>query len=260
VSAAFDGRGAVSSDPFADFYEAGYTGADPEEGAKYARWRALGARSKAGHAATLCGRAALRPERVVEVGCGDGALLAELSARGIGRRFDGFELSNRAIEIARDRGIPGAGRLEAYDGRHVPAEASAYDLAVLSHVLEHVPEPLPVLAEAARLAPWVLVEVPLEDNRSASRSHIRAEAARIGHIQFFGRRDIASLCADAGLRIVCDLSDPLPYRHHAFFAGTPRARAVAAAKWSVRAAAWRASPRHAERVFTVHYAVLATQA
>ena len=112
----------------------------------------------------LCARTKLRPRTLVEIGCGDGALLAAL--RGLAPVFDGFELSAPAAELAR-RALPDARRIEAFDGFEVPAEDDSYDLAILSHVLEHVPVPLPLLAEAARVAHEVLVEVPLEDNRSA---------------------------------------------------------------------------------------------
>ena len=154
------------------------------------RWRALGARTKAAHARTLSARAGLAPRRVVEIGCGDGSLLLALAEVWRDATFDGFELSPPAIEIARGRGIPRAGRLEAYDGERVPADDGAYDLAVLSHVLEHVPDPAPLLREAARVARRVLVEVPLEDNRSAARPAKRAEAARIGHLHAFNRADV----------------------------------------------------------------------
>src|SRR5688572_20035499 len=168
----------AAEDPAA-FYAAGYSLADREESLKLGRWRELGARTKAAHAVALCRPA---PATVVEIGCGEGALLAELARAWPRARFDGFELSAPAIEIARSREIARAGRLEAYDGARVPAADGAYELAVLSHVLEHVPDPLPLLREAARVARRVLVEVPLEGNRSAARPAKRAEAERIGHL------------------------------------------------------------------------------
>jgi SAM-dependent methyltransferase len=238
------------------FYEAGYTQEDPERGALLGRWRALGAASKAAHAGRLLRRVGLRPSSLVEIGCGDGALLAALAARGVAQVYDGFELSAPAAAIAAGRGIPGARRIEAYDGTRVPAGDGAYDLAVVSHVLEHVPDPAALLAEAARVARFVLVEVPLEDNRSARRPAKVAEARSIGHIQSFSREAVAALAHGAGLRIVTELSDPLPRRHHAFFAEGGKAKAVATAKWAVRAGAWRVAPRRAERLFTVHYAAL----
>jgi SAM-dependent methyltransferase len=224
------------------------------------RWRALGARAKAGHIATLCGRAGLRPRTLVEIGCGDGAVLAELSARGLAAVLDGFELSEPAAAMAAARGIPGVRAIAAYDGEDVPARDGAYDLAVLTHVLEHVPEPAPLLAEAARVAEWVVVEVPLEANRSAARPAKRAQAAEIGHLHAFDRAAVDALVEGAGLRRVAALADPLGLEHHSFFAAGPRARAAAAAKWGVRAALHRAAPRAAERLFTAHYAVLARRA
>ena len=240
----------AADDPRA-FYTAGYSVADPAEAEKFGRWRALGARSKAAHAFQLCNRAGLFPTTLVEIGCGDGSLLAELS--GLAAVVDGFELSPTAIELARKRGIPGARRLEAYDGTRVPAGDGAYDLAVLSHVLEHVPQPAPLLAEAARVASHVLIEVPLEANRSAARPAKRAEAARIGHLHAFDRPQVHALLKQTGLTPLAELSDPLPYAHHAFFG----AKLPAAIKWAVRYALWRAAPTRAERLFTVHFAVLA---
>ena len=248
--------GGAAEDP-RGFYTAGYSLADRDEADRMGRWRALGARSKADHAVTLCARAGLRPRTLVEIGCGDGALLAELGARGPAPVLDGFELSPPAAELARARTIPGARRIEAFDGEHVPAADGAYDLAVLSHVLEHVPAPAPLLREAARVAPAVLIEVPLEANRSAARPAKREEAARIGHIQLLDRAAVHALVRSAGLTVAAELSDPLPYAHHAFFAASRAARAGAALKTGVRRAAWRAAPRAAERLFTVHYACLA---
>jgi SAM-dependent methyltransferase len=240
------------------FYTEAYSQADAAAAHGYGEWRTLGARTKADHVIALCDRAALRPERLVEIGCGAGSLLAELAARGVAAQLDGFDLSAPAIEIARSHGIPGV-RVEVFDGARVPAADGAYDLAVLSHVLEHVPEPHALLAEAARVAPWVLVEVPLEANRSAARPAKRAEAARIGHIHFFDRAAVRALCGSAGLEIRAELADPLGLEHLAFGATGAKARLRAGVKAAVRRAAWRVAPRAAERAFTVHYACLATR-
>jgi SAM-dependent methyltransferase len=202
----------------------------------------------------LCERTKLRPRTLVEIGCGDGSLLAAL--RGLAPVYDGFELSDAAAALARET-LPDARRIERFDGAEVPAEDGEYDLAILSHVLEHVPVPLPLLAEAARVAHEVVVEVPLEDNRSARRPAKRAEAAAIGHLHFFSRAEVRGLLAEAGLERQAELTDPLPYAHHAFFADGIGGRARAAAKWGVRAAAHRVMPLTAEMLFTVHYAVLA---
>ena len=228
-----------------EFYEAGYAVGDPRMG----HWRAIGARSKAAHVETLAKRAGLTPRTVVEIGCGDGAVLAEMAARGW--VVDGFELAENAARRAKERGV--ARRVESFDGEHVPAEPDAYDLAVLSHVLEHVPDPLPLLKEAARVAPNVLVEVPLEDNRSAKRPAKRTLSEGAGHLHAFNRADVLRLVNEAGLEPRGEMTDPLPYEHHAFFSGA----AKGAVKWAARQAMHKAGV--AERLVTLHYAVLASK-
>ena len=188
------------------FYEAGYALQDPEQAARMGRWRAIGARSKAAHVRTLLDRAELEPRTIVEIGCGDGSLLAELSRIAA---VDGFELSANAVAQARARGV--ARRVEAFDGVHVPAPADEYDLAVLSHVIEHVPDPGPILNEAARVAPHVIVEVPLEDNRSARRPAKRALSVAAGHLHQFDRAALEAQLRCARLTVRDELTDPLGY-------------------------------------------------
>ena len=102
----------------------------------------------------------------------------------------------------------------------------------------------------------MLVEVPLEDNRSAARPAKRAEAERIGHLHAFSRGDVRALIA-APVWVVGELSDPLPRAHHAFFAeGVPRRGRRRPRSGRVRAAAWKIAPEGGEKFFTVHYAVL----
>jgi SAM-dependent methyltransferase len=235
------------------FYEDAYS-RTPAEAALYSRWRALGARGKAGHVISLCEAAAVSPSSTLEVGCGDGALLCELHRRGFGGRLSGLEITPAAVSIARQRAELQS--VELYDGAHVPAADGAYDLGILSHVLEHVPDPAALLAETARACRAVLLEVPLEANLSARRGAKREHAAEVGHLQRLDRAAVRRVVGDAGLRVAGELDDPLPAAVHRFFASTRRARAAADAKWALRAAVHRLAPALARRAFTLHYACL----
>lgn len=235
-------------------YERRYTPGGEQELARNIAWRALCAANKADHVAALLARTGARSASLVEVGCGDGVLLAELARRGIGERHEGFDISERAVASAAGR--PEIERAERFDGATLPVADGAYDLAVLSHVLEHVPDPAPLLAETARAAGAVIVEVPLEDNRSASRPSAQRGREAVGHLHRFARTDIHALAREAGLRVERELSDPLPLAIHAFHATGRSARARAGAKAAVRRALFAVSPGLAERSFTVHYACL----
>jgi SAM-dependent methyltransferase len=235
------------------FYDDAYSRAGADA-ALYARWRTLGAVGKADHVIALCARARVLPASTLEVGCGDGALLCELRRRGFGGHLAGVEITEAAVEIARAR--PEIDSIVLYDGLRLPAAAGAYELGVLCHVLEHVPDPAAVLGEVARACRAVFVEVPLEANWSARRAGKREHAAAVGHLQRLDRASVRRLVARAGLAVAVELEDPLPLEVHLFFAQTPVARLSATFKWALRRALHRLAPPLARRMFTVHYACL----
>ncbi|MHB8233249.1 MAG: class I SAM-dependent methyltransferase [Solirubrobacteraceae bacterium] len=244
---------AAGAAELARFYEQAYT-RDPQHSADYARWRALGAVGKADHVIELCRRAGVAPRSTLEVGCGDGALLCELYRRGFGGRLSGVEISDAAVAIARER--PQIDSVARYDGEHLADDDGAYELGVLSHVLEHVPDPSALLAEVARACRAVVVEVPLEANLSARRSGKREHAAEVGHLQRLDRHGARGIVAAAGLRLVAELEDALPLSVHRFFATDARTRAQGTAKWALRRSLHVGAPALARRLFTVHYACL----
>ena len=236
-----------------DVYEEQYN-AGSAEGIRYGQWRALCAQGKADHVVQLARLLAESPRLVAEVGCGDGGVLSALAARGLGERRHGFEISERAVQLAAGR--PEIERVQRFDGATLPASDGAYDLGVLSHVLEHVPDPVPLLAETARACRAVVVEVPLEDNRSASRPAAQRGREAIGHLHRFSRADVHRLTCGAGLQVIGELADPLPLRVHRFWPGGPAARMKASGKAALRRALFTVAPAAAERAFTVHYAAL----
>jgi SAM-dependent methyltransferase len=93
-----------------------------------------------------------RAARVVEVGCGTGAITRALAVRQGVDRVVGVEpspgLVQRAERLAAD--LANVSFLEA-DGRDIPLPHGSFDVAVVHTVLSHVPGPDRVLREVYRL-------------------------------------------------------------------------------------------------------------
>ena len=98
-------------------------------------------RSRLGHAlGYVMYLQGMTPGRVLEVGCGSGARLAELRERGW--NVQGIEPDAAAAAVARDfYMVPVVvGTLD--EGAFAP---SSFDAIVMTHVIEHVSDPLPLL-------------------------------------------------------------------------------------------------------------------
>ncbi|MGZ4178827.1 MAG: class I SAM-dependent methyltransferase, partial [Solirubrobacteraceae bacterium] len=152
-------------------YEAYYRARPGVDGDRSARWRQLSAVIKADHIAALlrCGGHG-PPPAILEVGCGDGAVLAALHRElAPEARLVGAEISRTAAQLARARSE--IAEVHTFDpGEPLPFATGEFPLVVATHVLEHVDDPPGVLRELSRVsAALVCVEVPLEANVAARR-------------------------------------------------------------------------------------------
>jgi SAM-dependent methyltransferase len=117
------------------------------------------------------------PARVVELGCGTGRNLAQLRDRGA-TALSGVDLSEGMLDVARKR-VPEARLVRQDAGAPVPLDDGCADLVLISLVLEHVADPRPMFAEAARLlAPGgALLVLELHPRAATAGSRARVRTA-----------------------------------------------------------------------------------
>jgi len=204
-------------------------------------WRRLGAIDKAANIIRLC--SGIAHDSVIEIGCGEGAVMRELLSAKFCQTIVGFEISPSAQKMAHESGLD----VRLFDGQHVPLKA---DLVVLSHVVEHLEHPRQLLYEAARLASQVFVEVPLEDNRTLRQDYAFDS---IGHINFYSRKTARLLLQTCGLTIEQELITHSSSPVYEYRLGK-RGRL----NWILKTALVNLVPSLAPWIFTYHYSALAS--
>jgi ubiquinone/menaquinone biosynthesis C-methylase UbiE len=162
-----------------------------------AEWRYLSAKDKAVNLIRLCHP---HPHHtLLDIGAGEGSLLLRLDEDNFSPSMFGVEISQSAVEIILQRGIPSLVECQVFDGYHISYPDNAFDLAALSHVLEHVEFPRRLLYEAGRVASMVFVEVPLEDTLRMPKNY---HPGKSGHINFYTPKSIRRLVQTCNFQIV----------------------------------------------------------
>lgn len=150
-----------------------------------------------------------RPRRVLDIGAGTGAILRLLSDKAFAEEYAASDISQLCVSYLNDHPFPGFVGATKASVDDLPYEDQSFDLAILSHVLEHVPDPIIALEEASRVATKVCFEVPLElaflpTAKAALITLIRGRIRsinRIGHLHFYCVRGVRELVRSAGLQI-----------------------------------------------------------
>ena len=138
--------------------------------------------------------------RTVDVGAGDGALLALLSHSTLAPELHGLEISASGIDKIQDRSLPLLKSVRQFDGYSMPYPDRSFDTALCMHVVEHVEHERLFLRELSRISKSIILEVPLEHGFKVARS-IRLSGP-FGHINFYTPDTFLALLRSAGLRPV----------------------------------------------------------
>lgn len=148
----------------------------------------------------------VRPgDRVLDLGAGDGAFAAELTAAGC--EVMAVDVAEEALRRARAR-VPGLDARLADDGGPLPLDEDAVDVVWAGEVLEHVADVAGLLAEVRRVLRWggrLLVTTPYHGPAALAALALRGRGAvdehfdpRADHLRFFTARTLRAMLADAG--------------------------------------------------------------
>lgn len=138
--------------------------------------------------------------RLLEVGCGSGQALRVL--RDLGWHAEGVDFDRAAVESARARGLDV--RLGSLSEQGYAAES--FDAVVMSHLIEHVPDPLGVLEECRRvLKPGGRLVLLTPNARSWGRILFREHWFALDpprHLILFHPGTLRTLAEAAGLAVL----------------------------------------------------------
>ena len=131
--------------------------------------------------------------RVLEVGCGQGAVAARLAAV---HHYTGVELDGASAAVARDRVAAAGPGGRVVTGALASIDDDGFDLVCAFEVIEHIDDDAAALAEwAARLRPGgtLLVSTPAWPSRFGPMDEA------VGHFRRYEPAALAGLLAGAGL-------------------------------------------------------------
>lgn len=215
-------------------------------------WRELCAKDKVSNQLSIF---AQLPEKdnikILEVGCGDGAIARELSRNNVFTEYVGVEISSSGIEAAQ--------KLEISDTKFICMRADDIlkfnndsTVTLLCHVVEHLENPRSLLLKARDWSEYLIVEVPLEDNIRMGQNY---DWNPVGHINKFKMSTIRILLQTCGWEIICTKIYNPSRQARTFFAKNLNSNFA----WFVKEIAFRINKKFASKLFTYHFVILAQQ-
>ncbi len=179
------------------------------------------------------------PERLCDLGCGDGGLLFDIAQRFPGARLTGIDMSSALIKVNRKKVPSMSWHVMDLDSPVPPSSdlMGSFDVVTSLEVIEHVARPDQLLLHALSLArPKGRLVL------STQSGLVRETEKRVGHRQHFSAVEMTSLLCSVGWRAVRVWNSGWPFHD--------------LSKWIANLSPDRAMRRYGEESYTIQQRVL----
>jgi 2-polyprenyl-3-methyl-5-hydroxy-6-metoxy-1,4-benzoquinol methylase len=225
-------------------------------------WRNLSAQSKVRHITDICARNNVVPATLIDIGCGEGSILQQLDAVSFCPHMYGVDISRSAVAAVAARNLSSLIAAETFDGYETSFPDKFFDLALCSHVLEHVEFERLLLRELARISKHFVIEVPI-DFRPQADSNFR-HFLSYGHINMYSPTTLRFLLRTEGFHIIDDIVDVTDVESSCYNYFYNQKREPASKEnierkleeWKSAVAGFRSSNRKAQEAMASNYTVL----
>lgn len=147
----------------------------------------------------------IQPNKIAEIGCGAGQILAELSKTAYLRntQFEGYDISPQAIELCKSIDIKNC----TFHCQNLLTlendNDKILDILLVIDVFEHIPDYMGFLDECRHKATYKIYHIPLDIHvSSVLRNAFINERYSIGHLHYFTSDSAIATLKDTGHEIV----------------------------------------------------------
>jgi SAM-dependent methyltransferase len=164
-------------------------------------WHSADSAWKADRIAAILTRNFVEFTSCIEVGCGAGQVLAQLSQRMPGKKFTGYDVSPDAAKFWAS---PPNSELSYHLQDFIETDETS-DLLLLIDVFEHIEDYMGFLRKLSRRARWFVFHIPLDMHVSGLLRGRQLHARRqVGHLHYFSRATALATLADTGYAVIAD--------------------------------------------------------
>jgi 2-polyprenyl-3-methyl-5-hydroxy-6-metoxy-1,4-benzoquinol methylase len=138
--------------------------------------------------------------RLLEIGCGSGGMLSVMQS--LGWQVEGVEVDPLGVEVARSKGL----NVHLGDVFSKKYAGNSFDAITLSHVIEHVHDPIGLIEECKRiLKPGGMISMVTPNSKSFGHSVYKNSWLHLDpprHLHIFNPNVLESLLTISGLQTV----------------------------------------------------------